>query len=772
MRVLQVSLKLLLLVFLTGCNLISEDLKASVCDFDSDGHARSSSYCGGADCDDIDSSVNGPLTWYNDVDQDGYGGETQESACSAPAGYVDHNGDCNDTNEFVNPDAVETCNGIDDNCDGGVDDENIPTWYADADADSYGNPDRTLTQCAEPDGYVENDLDCNDLDANSNPEGTEICDDGIDQDCNGIVDDADGSLTWYADVDADGFGDADNILDTCVENPEGYVENSTDCDDGNTNVNPDAREICNDEIDNNCNGETDTDTVELTWYRDADSDGYGDASDSVSDCAPPAGYVELADDCDDTNMAVNPDASEVCNNDIDDNCNDSRDACELSGDVASSTADYELTGESGSDQSGSALASGDLNDDGILDLVVGAPRDDDGGNDAGAAYVFFGPISSSSDLSSANMKLTGEATDDRAGISLFVGDLNDDGVMDLVIGATGEDSGGNGAGAVYVVFGPLASGDLSLADADVKITGEAAEDVFGTSLFVEDLNNDGVMDLVIGAMSEDSGGSSAGAVYVVFGPLSGDLDLADTDVKITGEATGDSLSSSLFVGDLSNDGVMDLVVGATGEDSGGSSSGAAYVVFGPLSADISLADADVKLTGETAYDGSGASLRVEDLNDDGSMDLIVSALGEDSGGSGAGAVYVVFGPLSADISLADADVKLTGEAAVSETGNALASGDFNNDGSMDLVIGASENDSAGTNAGATYLLYGPLTPGTIALSTADFILRGTSSDHLGFCLTAASLTSDTSTDLIVGAYGADTSSSDEGATFIINGLGY
>src|SRR3989338_1499586 len=142
---------LVLLVNVLGCNRLSpfvnEDLKKEVCDTDADGLARISSYCGGTDCNDTDAQIGAPTGWFRDVDLDGFGAGEEEFSCSQPEGFVDHTGDCDDTNKLVHPDMSETCNGIDDNCDGAIDDANITVWYRDADLDTYGNALVTLTQC-------------------------------------------------------------------------------------------------------------------------------------------------------------------------------------------------------------------------------------------------------------------------------------------------------------------------------------------------------------------------------------------------------------------------------------------------------------------------------------------------------------------------------------------------------------------------------------------------------------------------------------------------
>jgi hypothetical protein len=308
---------------------------ATDCD-DSDGaiNPGASEICDGIDndCDGAvdgdDSDVTGTATWYADADGDGYGdlGSSVE-ACSAPSGYVADTTDCDDGDGAVNPGASEICDSIDNDCDGLVDDDDTSvtgttTWYIDYDSDGFGGLRTTARSCVAPSGYVADNTDCDDSDASAFPGGIEVCD-GADNDCDGTADedDATDASTWYADADGDGYGDASSTTTACTA-PSGYVGDATDCDDADGAINPGAAELC-DGVDNDCDGLVDGDdgdvTGTATWYADADGDGYGDAGDSVVECSAPSGYVADNSDCDDSDGAVNPAASEICNS-IDDDC--------------------------------------------------------------------------------------------------------------------------------------------------------------------------------------------------------------------------------------------------------------------------------------------------------------------------------------------------------------------------------------------------------------------------------------------------------------------
>ncbi len=255
-------------------------------------------------------------TWYQDSDGDGYGNPNiSQDAATQPAGYVADNTDCDDNNADVNPGATEVCNGIDDNCDGQIDEGVTLTFYADNDGDGYGDAASSIVACSAPAGYVADNTDCDDNNADVNPGATEVCN-GIDDNCDGQIDEG-VTTTYYADIDGDGYGDAASSVVACSA-PAGYVTNNTDCDDNNADVNPGATEVCNG-IDDNCDGQID-EGVTTTYYADIDGDGYGDPNSAIEACSLPAGYVTNDLDCNDDDADINPEATEVCGNFVDDNC--------------------------------------------------------------------------------------------------------------------------------------------------------------------------------------------------------------------------------------------------------------------------------------------------------------------------------------------------------------------------------------------------------------------------------------------------------------------
>jgi choice-of-anchor B domain-containing protein len=217
-------------------------------------------------CDDIDNdcdnliddddpdAIAGNNTFYIDDDGDGFGNaQITIMSCTAPAGYVEDNTDCDDSNPNINPDAPEVCDGIDNNCNNQIDEGGLTTFYADADGDGFGDINVTIQDCTAPANYVADNTDCDDNDPNINPNATETCD-GIDNNCNNQIDEG-ALLTFYADVDGDNFGDNNVSVQACTA-PANYVTDNTDCDDNNPNINPNATELC-DGIDNNCNNNVD-----------------------------------------------------------------------------------------------------------------------------------------------------------------------------------------------------------------------------------------------------------------------------------------------------------------------------------------------------------------------------------------------------------------------------------------------------------------------------------------------------------------------------------
>ena len=382
------------------------------------------------------------------------------------------------------------------------------------------------------------------------------------------------------------------------------------------------------------------------------------------------------EDCDDNNAAMSPILDEICMDGLDNDCDGTDNGCGLEPIIDLSQSSSRLIGERPGDHAGWAVSGGgDINGDGYGDILVGAYEDDEGGEFAGAAYVFFGPVAGSLNLSRADAKLVGEAPFDHAGWSVAsAGDLNRDGFDDILVGAYGSDWAGDGAGSVYVVLGPV-EGNYKLSDADARLDGASAYDSAGISVAgLGDTDGDGYPDIGIGAYGNDSGGLEAGAAYVFRGPLLGVRSLANADAVLQGSEAGQWFGYDLAgVDDVDGDGLADLLVGAPGADHNGPDTGAAYLYLGPIRGVRTANGADGRLLGEEANDRAGSAVSgAGDVDGDGLADLAVGAWGIDKAAEDSGGAYVVYGPATGERSLADADSLISGERAGDNAGNDLA----------------------------------------------------------------------------------------------------
>lgn len=298
-------------------------------------------------CDGIDNDCNGEAdervmtVFYADADGDGYGSPIiTTEACTLPIGYVSNGNDCNDTNAVAYPGAEEICDGVDNDCNEEVDENLDIVFYVDSDGDGYGDEDNIVNGCQAELGLSTIGGDCDDGDPSISPIANEICDE-IDNDCDGSVDNG-ATTTFYADNDEDGYGDITNTTQACSV-PAGYVTNTEDCDDIDSEIHPQADELC-DTVDNDCDGAIDEEGAigGTIWYRDADGDGYGNNSVTTVSCTQPTEYVSDNTDCDDANGIFNPGATESCNG-FDDDCD---------GDVDEEGANNSLTFYADSDHDG------------------------------------------------------------------------------------------------------------------------------------------------------------------------------------------------------------------------------------------------------------------------------------------------------------------------------------------------------------------------------------------------------------------------------------
>ena len=426
---------------------------------------------------------------------------------------------------------------------------------------------------------------------------------------------------------------------------------------------------------------------------------------------------------------------------------------------------------------------GMFNGDRIADLLIGAFGDDPNGANSGASYVVFGrntaqtgPFPPSLNLSGLDgtngFRLDGIVGADRAGFAVSsAGDVDGDGLADLLIGAYRADPNGVNSGSSYVVFGrdtaqtgPFPA-SVNLADLDGTngfLLDGAASDRSGIAVSsAGDVNGDRIGDLIIGAYGARPNGIYSGASYVVFGrntaqtgPFPASLNLSSLDgtngFLLAGVAAIDYSGFAVnSAGDVNGDELGDLLIGAPQADFNGSSSGASYVVFGrntaqtgPFPASFNLSSLDgtngFRLAGVAFADYSGFAVSsAGDVNGDRLGDLLIGAYRADPNGDRSGASYVVFGrntaqtgPFPPSFNLSSLDgtngFRLAGVAAGDFSGRAVSSaGDVNADGLADLLIGAPEANPNGNASGASYVVFGRNTaqtgpfPPSLNLSSLD-----------------------------------------------------
>ncbi len=699
-------------------------------DYDQDGDGVTATVTGGLDCDDLDPTISPSVievcdgidnncdgaidegltaTYYADGDTDGYGlTASSVTACAAPAGYATVGSDCDDSLSGVNPGAAETCNLRDDDCDGLVDDGVTPAWYADADSDTYGSAATSTVACASPAGYVASSTDCDDGDAGINPAAVETCD-GVDEDCDGLVDDGTGAGIYYLDADTDGYGDSATGVTNCGA-PAGYVSVGGDCDDTDDTAYPSAPEIAYDIADNDCDGYPDDmlAATESGWtvLGVRASDAIGSWGVHATDDLDGDGNPELVIAAGSANTSSVTDAGYLAFHDN----NSAGLGVSLTGGY------YYMYGSSSSDFFGSAfVVVDDLDGGGVDGFAIGSYQNDSNEDADGQIYLIDVYGETGSDVassSSADGVIRGEEDDGYLGYSLAAGDFDGDGTNDLASGAPGEQSA---QGRVYVTFADdgLGTSDIDATDSTFYMEGVSNGDHLGYSVAFGDLTDDGYDDLVACSPDDDDTATSAGTCWVVAGTSTRDstsvsgttVSSLDTAV-ITGSAASDQVGltpQSLSIGDIDGDGVLDLAVGTPGYDGATAGGGGVWIYLGgTLSGSETVSTAAYVVTGDGAL-GTAVNM-TGDVTGDGEVDLLAGAT---TAGGTFGRVYLFEGGRSAGTYTLPDDqyASWIGEAAGDGFGTAISGlQDLDGDGRLDFGVSASGNDDAASGAGKVYVI--------------------------------------------------------------------
>ena len=600
--------------------------------------------------------------------------------------------------------------------------------WVDEDGDGFGDPIGSGEVCEGTDGYVSNGADCDDHDAAVHPGAVETCN-GVDDDCDGELD---GKTLWIRDSDGDGYGAVGGEEQSACDAPSGFTAEGGDCDDGSAAIHPEAIEVCN-EIDDDCDGDFDE-------GFDEDGDGYLSTA-----CV-------AGDDCADTDPGIHPGASELCGDGHDNDCAGGDESCALSGDYELSTSDAKIYATESSEDMARQIQVGDVDGDGSLDVFVGAEFAHESN---GGGHVLYGPFVGALTAEDAGFAAYGSGGMSGTGRSIGIGDVNGDGYEDIELGAPYSDE-------AFVQFGPVTA-DFDLADASVHFKGVDAS-FFGHGSDVGDLDGDGIDDVAIGAYMYDSGANDAGSVFIELGPLTAGEIAAVEDHDAELYASTPDLWAGRVVragGDMDGDGVGDVLMHAFGDGVGAPGGGGVTVARGPFSTDLDLADADATLLGDVPNAFAGYGLSQGDVDGDGLVDALVGAPFASSGGWPNGNAYVVSGPTTGTINLADSDVVVYGTRH-GNLGMALAAGDLDGDGQPELVLGAPAEGSPG----ATYVYYGAM-PGTWedADAGARFLGEATE-DQSGTALAVGDLDGNGRLDLLIGAPWEDTGAPNAGALYV------
>ena len=459
------------------------------------------------------------------------------------------------------------------------------------------------------------------------------------------------------------------------------------------------------------------------------------------------GFSENEGDCDDEDAARSPGAAEVCKDGVDNDCDGAPGECAINGDHSLAESPF-WEGDAGGDLGGTGLAVADMTGDGAIDVVLTAPGHVDG-EYLGKIYMVRGPLGTWDALSSvrADLSFAGPAV---TAYGVAAGDLDGNGVGDLLAGDPSLEFEGEEPGGFFVAVQPFADRQRA-SKLLLEVGGEAGGRLGAAVAVLGDTSGDGFGDLAAGAPFGDLEGGGTGRTSVHLGSADaldpGSLDYAILG-ESPGDQSGTAIT---VVGDVDGDGRADFAIGAPGETSGGPGAGAVYVVFGGIGGhDLDLADAERKIVG-SPHDGLGAVLASADVDGDGAADLLAGLPTRGSSPASPGGAALLLAPLQSGALASLEAWDLSGEAQGDAAGTAVcAPGDMDGDGQGDVAIGAPGSARAFAAGGGIFLFHGP-GAGQGSLVEADAFLGGASRDDAaGGVLAGGDLDADGFADLFVG----------------------